>query len=95
MSIGLFTQIGEAFLEVFGSPAMVGLVIIFFLIFLLLAAKAGKVVVMMVIFPVMITLVGVGISRFIEIPGNYAWLGLAVWMFMGIVFAGVFIFWTQ
>ena len=88
MTFEIINTIGDSFLELFGNPFVVALVIIFFIVTILLTVKAGKVVILTVIVPLIVSLTTFGISRFITV--DFIWINLLMWMFLGIIFATVF-----
>jgi len=90
----IINLVGEMFIKLFGSPILVALIFIGFIIFMLLAANVGKSAIIMIIVPLIATITGAGISAYIKISGNYDWLIIALFMAMAVIFSTVFWFLT-
>jgi len=93
MSLPVIDQISSLFYGAFGSPVLVGLVMVFFVVMLLLLMRANLAVIMVVLIPLITGIVlNTANSNFVSTP---TWIIPIMWLVMGFLFVGFIISWAN
>lgn len=75
----------STYVQFFGSPGLLAIVLIGFLTIILLASRAGKTVTALVLMPLILTF-GASVSGGV---GVAHWVSISVWLVIGFVFFGM------